>query len=107
MHHKYVNVYILRAVMVTLCVIPAGLPWFEATLDCYRLFGTEAAKVCIIVTDITLLTFLHNLVSTDGLIADWQKKKSYVHTSKHADTNTHNPLKIKAFVIIYNHIHTV
>lgn len=53
---------------VCFCVLPADLPQFEVTLDSYRLFSAKAAEVCIIVTNITLLTFLHNLVSTDGLI---------------------------------------
>ena len=53
------------------CVVPADFPRFEATLDSHRLLGAEAAEVGVIVTDITLLTILHNMVSTDGLVADW------------------------------------
>lgn len=70
-----------------LCLVPADFPWFEVTLDSHRLFSAEAAEVCIIVTDITLLIFFHNLVSTDGLITDWPKKNS--HADNYTQVNTH------------------
>lgn len=60
-----------------LCVLPADFPQLEVTLDSYRLFSAKAAEVCIIVTDITLLIFLHNMVSTDGLITHWTRKESH------------------------------
>ena len=43
------------------------------TLDSHRLFSAEAAEIRVVVTNITLLTFFHYLVSTDGLITDWPK----------------------------------
>lgn len=55
--------------------VPADFTRLETTLDSYSLFGAEAAGVCVIVADITLLAFLYNLVSTDGQIADWPEKK--------------------------------
>lgn len=56
-------------------MIPADFARFEATLDTDRLCGAEAAQVRVVVTHIALLTFLQNLVSTDGLINDWPGKK--------------------------------
>lgn len=81
-------------------VVPADFTRLEATLDSHRLFSAEAAEVCVIVTDITLLTFLHNLVSTDGLIADWPKR---TETDKHMQVNTQNtPQRSRQITIIYN-----
>lgn len=64
--------------------VPAHFTRLEVTLDSYMLFGAEAAGVCVVVTDITLLTVLDNQVSTDGLITDWTE-----HTDKHTHVNTH------------------
>ncbi len=52
------------------------------TLDSDRLLSAEAAEVCVIVTDITLLSLLYNPVSTDGIIADWPKRKD-MEINKH------------------------
>lgn len=60
---------------VFLYIVPADFTRLEVTLDSYRLFSAEAAEVCVIVTDITLLILLDNPVSTDGLITDWPKRK--------------------------------
>lgn len=54
--------------------VPADFTRLEATLDSYRFFSTKTTNVGVIVTNITLLTLLHNLVSTDGLITDWPKR---------------------------------
>lgn len=54
---------------------PASFPRFEATLNSGRLLCTEAAEVFIIVADITLLALLHDVVSTDGVIAHWAREK--------------------------------
>lgn len=51
--------------------VPADFTRLEATLDSHRLFSAVAAQVCVVVTDITLLVFLHDLVPTDGLVTDW------------------------------------
>lgn len=59
-------------------MIPADFARFEATLNTDRLHGAEAARVRVVVTNIALLTFLQNLVSTDGLINDWPGKKRAV-----------------------------
>lgn len=60
----------LKGVHLCMCQVPADFTRLEATLDSYSLCSAEAAGVCVIVTDITLLIFLYNLVSTDGQIAD-------------------------------------
>lgn len=66
--------------------VPADFTRLQATLDPYRLFSAEAAEVCVVVADIALLALLDNLVSTDGLITDWAKKK------KRRDTHTNTQL---------------
>lgn len=60
--------------------VPAHFPRFEAALNSSRLFGTEAAGV-FIVTHVTLLIFLHNMVSTDGVFTYWPQggKRSNTH----------------------------
>lgn len=63
-----------------LYIVPADFTRLEVTLDSYRLFSAEAAEVCVIVTDITLLILLDNPVSTDGLITDWPKRKDMINT---------------------------
>ena len=55
-----------------LCTVPADFSRLEATLNFYGLFSAVAAGVCVVVTNITLLTFFYNLVPTDGLITDWR-----------------------------------
>lgn len=50
--------------------LPADFIRLEATPESYRLFGAVAAGVFVVVADVTLLAFLYNLVSTDGLITD-------------------------------------
>jgi len=63
--------------MQTLLVrVPAGFTRLEAALDTDGLLSAEAAEVGVIVTNVTLLVFLHNLVSTDGLITDWPERAS-------------------------------
>ena len=64
---------IFHVVYKCACTLPADFPRLEVTLDPDMLFSTVAAEIRVVVTDITLLTLLHNLVSTDGLIADWPK----------------------------------
>lgn len=54
---------------------PASFPRFEATLNSSRLLCTEAAEVFIIVADVTLLALLHDVVSTDGVIAHWRGRR--------------------------------
>lgn len=48
--------------------VPAHFPLFEATLNSSGLLCTEAAEVFIVVAHVTLLAFLHDTVSTDGVI---------------------------------------
>lgn len=54
-------------------VVPAHFLRFEAALNSSRLFRTEAAGV-FIMTHVTLLTFLHNMVSTDGVFTYWPQE---------------------------------
>ncbi|TNN75340.1 hypothetical protein EYF80_014387 [Liparis tanakae] len=63
--------------------VPAGFTRLEAALDPDGLLSAEAAEVGVIVTNVTLLVFLHNLVSTDGLITDWPERARM-------QINTHN-----------------
>lgn len=59
-----------------MCTVPADFTRLEATPDSHRLFSAEAAEVCVVVTHVTLLTCLYNLVSTDGLVTDWPKNRA-------------------------------
>lgn len=69
--------------------VPAHFPRFEAALDPGRLFRTEAAVV-FVVTHVTLLIFLHDMVSTDGLLTYWPQGRKKI-------LNTHySPLKVHA-----------
>lgn len=54
---------------------PASFPRFEVTLNSSRLLCTEAAEVFIIVAHVTLLALLHDVVSTDRVIAHWAQEK--------------------------------
>lgn len=58
-----------------MCTLPADYIGLEATLDSYWLFGTVAAKVCVVGTYITIFVFLYYLVSTYGLITDCMSNK--------------------------------
>lgn len=74
--------------MCVLCVTPADFARLKVTLDADRMRGAVAAGVRVVVTHVALLTFLHNQVSTDGLVTDWKTEPPYTidHTTT---TNTH------------------
>lgn len=56
--------------------VPAHFPTFEVTLNSSRLLCTGAAEVYIVVAHITLLAFLHNMVSTNGVITHWPQENT-------------------------------
>lgn len=67
---------------------PADFAGLKATLDADRMRGAIAAGISVVVTHVALLTFLHNLVPTDGLVTHWKQEPAYTinHTSTHART---------------------
>lgn len=77
-------VYVYVSVCVwCVCVTPADFARLQATLDADRMRGAVAAGVRVVVTHVALLTFLHNQVSTDGVVTDWMKEPPYTvdHTT--------------------------
>lgn len=98
--------YLCVCVMCVLCVTPADFARLKATLDADRMRGAVAAGVRVVVTHVALLTFLHNQVSTDGLVTDWKTEPPHTidhTTTKYTHTNVNRSLSaltLEALVLL-------
>lgn len=73
---------------------PADFARLQPTLDANRLRGAVATGVRVVVTHVAFLTFLHNLVPTDGLVTNWKQEPLYTinHTTvRHTRMHMYNP----------------
>lgn len=73
---------------------PADFARLKATLDANRMRGAVAAGIRVVVTHVALLTLLHDLVPTDGLVTYWKQEAPYtigLTTTKYTRMHVHYP----------------